>query len=273
MNQYNSREGLGKKEALVLSELASEGKAIFTIDDLREKCENPANVAHNLSRKRWILHLKRGLYMIADLPYGKRGADAASPHSFVIAAHLARYYGLERYYIGFWSALNYHGLSDQVPRTVFIVSTDWKNAVNVLNNRFEFVEVPSYKVRGLEKIEVGGENVMISTKEKTIADCLDRPEYCGGIDEVARALYLNRDMIDPEMLKVYIKWNENNAAVKRALYITKTLRLAEIAAVLSDMKLKSGYPLLDPTEPNKGKHSKEFGLLINKKLDPERWMF
>lgn len=63
-----------------------------------------------------------------------RGADAFVVHSFVIASMLVR-----PHYIGFWSALNHHGLTDQIPRTTFVATTRARHPVRVLDAEYYFV--------------------------------------------------------------------------------------------------------------------------------------
>jgi len=90
-----------------------------------------------------------------------------------------------------WSALNYHGLSDQIPSSVFVCTTKAKRPLNVLNSKFVFVQLSKEKFIGIEKVNIEGREVNLSDKNKTVVDCLDHPEHAGGIDEIAKALYFN----------------------------------------------------------------------------------
>ena len=52
------KKGLSKKEAFLISSLAREGKAIFTIDDAKRHIpENTKEIMHSLTRKKWVLYL------------------------------------------------------------------------------------------------------------------------------------------------------------------------------------------------------------------------
>ena len=44
------------------------------------------------------------------------------------------------------------------------------------------------------------EKVKISDIEKTIIDCLAYPEYCGGITEIAKGIWIKKDEIDYKLL-------------------------------------------------------------------------
>ena len=96
----------------------------------------PYGTLHNLKRKKWILAIKGGLYAIVPLEIGVKGAESFIVHDFVIASYLT-----SPYYVGMWSALNYHGLSDQIPATVFVCTPKAKKPVRVLQAKFVFVQL------------------------------------------------------------------------------------------------------------------------------------
>ncbi len=81
----------------------------------------------SLMQKKWVLPLKRGLYAIVPLDVGVKGADSFILHNFVIASHL-----VEPYYIGYWSALNHYGFSEQIPKTTFICEYLRKSASQLI---------------------------------------------------------------------------------------------------------------------------------------------
>ena len=258
-------KGLTERESILLRSLARENKKIFTIKDAGMFIKNPKKIIHSLSKKGWILHLKRGLYAIVPLEIGPKGADAYIIHDFVIASHLA-----SPYYIGYWSALNYHGLTDEIPRTVFIATLKPKKPLRILYSEFYFVKLTEKKFFGYEKVEIEGEKINISNKEKTIADCLDHPEHCGGIEEIARSIYFNHKEIDFGKVEKYILRMGNLTALKRFGYIVES---SGIEYTIKTKKLSMGFGLLDPLSPKKGVYDKKWKLLINRKISPERWMY
>jgi predicted transcriptional regulator of viral defense system len=246
---------LGGKEAFLVRSLAEEGKTIFAIKDaLRVVGPNAKEVVRRLAAKKWVLPLKRGLYAMVPLDVGVKGADAFVVHNFVVASMLA-----EPYYIGYWSALNHHGLTDQIPRTTFIATTKARHVVQVLDAEYYFVNVAKSKFFGWQEIEVDDRRVRISDPEKTVADCLDHPEHCGGIEQVARAIYFSHEEIDLKRVVEYAKRMGNLTILKRFAYVL------EATGLLSDYgKLLS---------PKQGKHNSRWKLLINYKIDPEGWRY
>jgi len=206
---------------------------------------------------------------MVPLDVGTKGANSFILHSFVIASHLA-----EPCYIGYWSALNHYGFSEQIPRTTFIATTKPKMPLKILNADYYFVRIEKKKFFDFNEIEIEGWRVNISSPEKTIADCLDHPEHSGGIDEVARAIYFNHGEMD--IRKVYDSAERmgNVTIQKRLGYILEVTGLLEIYGdSFSQFSPSKGYPLLDPLSPKKGKYNSKWSLLLNFELKPSGWMY
>ena len=264
------KQGLNKTESFLLSSLARADKNIFTLADAKRIIKkNTKELMHSLIEKKWVLPLKRGLYVIVPLDVGVRGADSFIVHNFVIASNLAR-----PYYTGFWSALNYHGLSDQIPSTTFIATTQAKKPLKILDVEYHFVRLEKNKFFGTTDVEIEGNKVKISNPEKTIIDCLDHPEHAGGIDEVARSIYFSHQELDFNKIKSYAERMKNLTILKRLGFILeKTELLKKYEFVFAGFEPSQGYPALDKLSPKKGKHNSKWGLLINKEINPEGWMY
>lgn len=270
MKKYNIRRGLSNKESFLLSTLARKDKPIFSINDARKVLKGDVRkTLSSLKEKKWILPLKRGLYVIVPLEIGIEGSEALILHNFVIASHLVK-----PYYIGYWSALNHHGLTDQIPSTTFIATKKPKNPLEILGNEFYFVTLVEHKFFGFETEKINENEVLISDKNKTIVDSLDHPEYVGGIENVAKAIFFYHEELDFEKVREYGIRMKNFTIFKRLGHILDVSGLSEkYENVLKGVKLLKGFSLLDPLSPRKGKYSRKWGLLINVELKPERWMY
>ncbi len=264
------KKGLTQRESLLISALARQDRKVFSIEDARAVTEGDAKkMMSSLIKKKWLLPLKRGLYAIVPLDVGVKGADSFILHNFIIASHL-----VEPYYIAYWSALNHHGLSEQIPRTTFIASTKPKMSLTILDSDYYFVVIEKRKFFGSQEIEIEGSKVNISTPEKTIADCLDHPEHSGGIEEVAKAIYFNHEEIDIGKVYEFGRRMKNTAILKRLGHILEVTNLFEAYKNLYEHFIPTkGFPALDSISPKKGKHNSRWGLLINFELDPKRWMY
>lgn len=261
---------LSNSESYLLLALAEKDKKIFSISDVKSIIPKRAKkITHNLMKKKWILPLKKGLYAIVPLDIGVKGADSFIVHEFIIASFLA-----EPYYIGFWSALNYHGMIDQIPRTTFVATTKAKKPVNAQSQEFYFVTLSSAKFFGYESIEISDKKVNISNINKTICDCLDHPQHSGGIEEVARSIYFSHKLLSFEKILEYAFEMENLTIIKRLGYIfEKTGLLDKYQKIFSRIKLSKGFSKFSILAPKKGHYNSKWRLLINKEIEPERWMY
>jgi predicted transcriptional regulator of viral defense system len=258
----NIRRSLSKTESNLLSQMSEKGKNIFTLNDITETnipYTNAKQIASRLIRKGWLKPLSRGTYLIIPLEAGTEGKY--SEHEFVIASHL-----IEPYYVGYWSALQYHGLTEQVPVTVFVVAT--KHIIDrsrvIFDNRYRFVTVAEKKFFGFDRVIIANSAVNVSDKAKTIADCLDHPEYCGGISEVAKALGASRGVELDKVVDYGVRMG-NSAVLKRLGYLTELLGVEVQKDVLDRMHrgIKKGYSLLDPLGRREGRRFTRWGLIVN----------
>ena len=264
------RKGLGKKESFLLSSLARKDRKVFTTDDAREVLSgNPSGVMHSLIRKKWVLPLKKGLYVVVPLEAGVKGAESFIVHNFVVASYLA-----DPYCIGFWSALNHHGLSDQIPVDTFIQTTSPRKPIRFLNSSFIFVQLRPKKIFALQKIVMEGREINITDPEKTVADCLDHPQHSGGLEEIARSIFFNHEEIDFKKIRKYSLKLGNRTIFKRLGYILeKAGLLGNYGHAVKGIELSKGYSILDPLGLRQGKYNERWKVLANAEINPERWMY
>lgn len=103
-------------------------------------------------------------------------------------------------YVSYWPALHYYGLTEQVPRTVFVATTRKKRPVTFQTHHFRYVTLKPAKFFGYRRETVGDLPVVLADKEKALIDSLDQPRYAGGIAEVAHALVLAAPDLDVDLL-------------------------------------------------------------------------
>jgi predicted transcriptional regulator of viral defense system len=261
-NVKNIREGLSRGESRLLSSLAEKRKNIFSLNDviLELNCPygNAKVITNRLVKKKWIIPLSRGKYLLVPLSAGVEGKY--TEHEFVIASKL-----VSPYYIGYWSALNYYGFTEQTPLTVFIATTKRLRSRKVLDVEYRFVTLSERKFFGFTAIAIASSTVNISDKEKTIADSLDHPGYCGGISEVTKCLWNARNEISlSKLVDIALKMG-NTSILKRFGYLSEILEMRPPADVISKISssLGRGFSPLDPMAGKKGKYSTKWNLLVN----------
>ena len=92
------------------------------------------------------------------------------------------------------------------------------------------------------------EKIRISDIEKTIIDCLTYPQYCGGITEIAKGIWLAKDKLDYKTLLSYADKCNKNVVAKRLGYLLELLNIGDSNILLELKKyVKDRYDLFDPT--------------------------
>jgi predicted transcriptional regulator of viral defense system len=267
MNRRDIR-ALGDTEARLLLTLASQDKQVFTTRDARAVIGEPAQHTNKmlarLSEKRWVLRLRRGLYLILPFEAGVEGTY--SLHPFRLVPYLANPHALSH-----WTALEHHGYTEQMPGTVFVATTAEPAAATVrieeLGLAFRIVTLARHKFFGHMSTWEKGQELNITDPAKTVVDCLDHPEYCGGIVEAAKGLYesLNRQQASGHQLTEYARRMQNGAIFKRLGYLSELLDLRVGEQIeLWRSALTAGYSRLDPLAGEHGSYTSRWRLLVNR---------
>jgi len=166
--------------------------------------------------------------------------------------------------VGFWSALGYWGMTEQLPQTTYVTVMKRVKNLTFDNQRIRFVTYPRGRFFDYIQEKVGETEFNISSREKTIIDSLAHPQYSGGISEVAKAIWTARDKLNiPRMI--------NDAEKMRILAVK--LRLGYLLELLNfDMEVCSrllprkptGAPWLDPSARKEAlSYSGRWGLKLN----------
>jgi len=238
----------------ILDKIAKKGNT-FTFENLLKLSNAQRNVLwviiSRLEKKGWIERIEKGKYII--IPIGAEKGKYTL-NEFVIGSLLVK-----PYTIAYWSALHYYGLTEQIPNTVFIQTTTRKKnqIIEIFGVRYKIVKIKETKFFGIKKTWIEETQINITDKEKTIVDCLDKPQYCGGIVEVAKAL--KNGNFDKNKLITYVKEFGNSGVIRRLGYLCDLLQI-DISLPRIDTR---SYLFLDPTMPHKGSKSAKWRLIVN----------
>jgi len=111
--------------------------------------------------------------------------------------------------------------------------------------------------------------VNVADVEKTLVDCTDHPEFCGGIRELAQAIVVAEDReCSWVTVSKWLQQLDNGAATKRIVYLSDGIGIDLPARATLLESFTSGYPLLDPTRSEQRSYDSEYRLPIN--VDRER---
>jgi predicted transcriptional regulator of viral defense system len=139
------------------------------------------HVIESLRRKGWLERATWGEYLVIP---PDQGPDAlGNSNLLALASRIAN-----PYYIGFGTAAAHYGLTTQHRNVIFVVTPERRRAREVGESRVRIVNLSANKFFGFEPVDVLGYKVMISDREKTAIDCIDRPALAGGVGEAATIL-------------------------------------------------------------------------------------
>ncbi len=261
--QNITRASLGRTEAAFLAGIGK--NRFFGIDDARKVLGHKQNdptrqFLERLIEKGWILRIKRGLYAALPLAAGSRTNPQA--HEFLIAMHL-----VSPAAIAYWTALNHHGMTEQLPRTVFVATNHRVRypPQDILWFSYKIVCLRPHRYFGIVEDWIDEGLFRITDREKTIVDGLDLPGYVGGVGEIAKALKQVWKDLDQEKLFDYAARIGNLAVVKRLGFLIENLQLGDAGRLREKVQLSKGFSPLDPLLPRKGVHNRRWGLLVNVK--------
>jgi len=124
--------------------------------------------------------------------------------------------------------------------------------------------MPDRRFFGATEITLDGYRVNISEREKTIVDCLNHLDYCGGVTEVAKALCYGRDELDLVKMAEYARRNGNRAVIQRMGYLLETLDAGtEEAITLLRDSISNSYTSLDNLAAPEGRYIERWKVLVN----------
>lgn len=240
---------------------------LFTVEEFARAIGRPKSktwrVLHFLQEGGWIERLSKGKYLIIPLEAGPEATW--SEDALVIACHLA-----EPASVAYWSACHYWGWTEQVPRTVFVQTTQRKtqSARVVLGVQYRFVRVQPHKFFGHIKRTTERGEFTVTDREKTLIDALDHPELCGGI-LLVMAMLPTAEGIDWDKVDDYLERMNSGAIYKRLGFLAERLGpkldLPDRESRLERWRsrLTGGYAPLDPGGPPGGRYESRWRVRIN----------
>ena len=251
--------------------LASEGDRIFSTERARElsprvglRASYLLEALYHLRRNGWIVPLRKGLYALSSSVPGVTAA-----HEFEIAMALVNPAAISH-----WSALHHHGLTEQIPRKVFVLTTTEVSVPRVRGAKrqdtgyqvgdtiYQFVQIKPERFFGTEKVWIGEARVTITDPERTLLDGLSRPQYCGDFGEVLRAFEVRGSYLNLERIINYARKLDAATSKRLGWVLEKQGIDSDRLESLARLPIK-GYRKLDPTGPRKGPYNRRWMIQEN----------
>jgi len=184
------------------------------------------HVIESLRRKGWLERATWGKYLLIP---PEQGPDAlGSSNLLALASRIAN-----PYYIGFGTAAAHYGLTTQHRKVIFVVTPVRLRPRDVGESRVRIVNLSTNKFFGFESVDVLGYKVMISDREKTAIDCIDRPALAGGVGEAATILATASRRFDWTKAADYLEKIGSGALARRVGWLADYAK-ADVPRVVRD---------------------------------------
>ena len=259
------KKNISSKSSELLHYFNQQGIDCFNFEEATEALpESSENALRELLRdmtlRGLLMRLKGGVYHI--IPY-ERDPKTFMPDWHLISRHLVKNMD---HYIGYYSALQLHNLITQpsLKQQIVVPKQIRPSTIEIKGVQFQFIYHNEKHFFGSKEIWVDSyHKVKCSDLEKTFVDCLFKPDYAGGIVEIARAIYASRSEINYLKLLEYIEKFKSQAVIKRLGFLIETLELETGIINILQEKKTANYVLLDTALPKAGKRINRWSIQQN----------
>ncbi|MBI2602205.1 MAG: transcriptional regulator [Deltaproteobacteria bacterium] len=267
---YNKpQKTLGERSATFITLLQENGWNIFDVPKaaslLKLHGKEAAGFVDRLIERGLVTRLKGGLYQLVPFELGRESTYVGDP--FIIMAELAAscMKEPEKYFISHGSAMELHQMVTQPQFKVFATVPKFLRSRNIHGTEFRFVTCKPDHFFGFEKDwRTKTKSILVSDIERTVLDGMKQPDYCGGIGEVAKGLWIKRTAIDIPKLIEYALKLESGAVYRRLGFLCSFYEIAsEDSLKPLKSRLTSTYQLLDPSLPKEGPYTSSWKIQLN----------
>jgi predicted transcriptional regulator of viral defense system len=175
-----------------------------------------------------------------------------------------------------WSALNRHGLTEQIPQAVTlttprrVVTPAMRGAARgaassweVSGQKFEIVTVVPSHFFGYAEEWFGDSRARVFDRERALLDCFALPRRFGGIAEGLEILDEHLDKLDLTRLVDYARKYGKASVARRIGYALELMGTKTAVTRPLQVSPVRGYQRLDPTRPARGPRNVRWGLIEN----------
>lgn len=167
---------------------------IFRLKDVETLVGNlnsAKDLLQNYKKQRLICQVRRNLYVVTDL-----ASKVSLANKFEIAGKIS-----PTSYLSYQSALEFHGLAHQVFYDLWVSSSKRFNSFEFEGIRFQYCE--SKSLSGVMNAN-SSPFIRVTNLERTVIDCIDKIERCGGLEELIQSISLI-SYLDQELLLNYLQ--------------------------------------------------------------------
>ena len=243
---------LSPQESRVVLSLVEQGdKEVDRRQIIDMLCISPQAADHvirSLRRKGWLERASWGRYLLIP---PEMGPDALGESNVLALASRTA----EPYYFGYGTAATHYGFTTQRRHVIRLVTPVRARNRRVLDAEVRVVTPVQRKFFGFGPVDVLGYTVMMSDREKTVIDCIDRPDLAGGEGEAAVILATACRRIDWHRAASYLDRIASRTLSRRFAWLADHAGAAvpdDVHAHLRDLAKGGGTSFFGPRIPKPG---------------------
>jgi predicted transcriptional regulator of viral defense system len=255
---------LGPKTALLFTKLNDRDQRVFDLPTAAELMgvdrPHAVDILHLAAKRGLITPIQRGLYNLVPFELGSTSFHLENRYAIAAASMLGK-----PYYLSHSSALDLHGLVTQPSFEIYVSITNRLATRNQGGARVHFLKTQKPHFFGYATHDLGNsQKVFVSDLERSLVDGFTRSKYCGGMVEVAKAVFMGKSRINLEKLVDYARRMNTDATIRRLGFVLETLGLGDETLLAN---LQTGLPVgvvkLDQELPFEGARNSKWGLRLN----------
>ena len=266
-----SMKTLGSQAAKFVTTLHERNQTLFGVADVKTITgltdTSARSFVRTLVERGLVTRLKPGLFILVPFEMGKDKEFAGDP--YLVASVLA---GGKSYYLSHGTAMEIHQMVTQPQLVVYVSTSERLQSRLIMGTEFRFITCKKKSFFGIiDYWATKQKTVKVSDIERTVIDGLRQPEYCGGLTEVAKGLWMQRESVSPERLMRYSIRLNVGAVMRRLGFLLELYEMGtdKIIGALRE-RLTNSYVLLDPVLPGQGKYLHRWRLRLNVEPDELR---
>lgn len=203
---------LSHQESRVVLSLTEEGRREIAREEiirlLGVSPQAADRVIRSLRKKGWLERASWGKYLLIPPEHGPQALGYSN-----LLARASRI--ADPYYIGFGTAAAHYGFTTQHRNVIYVATPKRRRDRDEPEAKVQIVNPQADKFFGFGPVDVLGYTVLMSDIEKTVIDCIDRPDLAGGIGEAAVIAARASQRIDWRKAAQYLERIGQIALVRR----------------------------------------------------------
>jgi predicted transcriptional regulator of viral defense system len=255
---------LGPKTSLLFTKLHDQDRLVFDLNTAAKLMEvdraHAVGILHAAAKRGLVTPIRRGLYNLVPFEMGSVDFHLTNRYAIVAASMEGK-----PYYLSHVSALDLHGLVTQPSFDVYVSTPHRLPTKNLGGAIVHFVTTRNSRFFGFAPHDLGNNHqVFVSDLERALIDGFARSDYCGGMVEVAKAIFMAKSRVNFDKLIDYAHRMKIASIIRRLGFVLETLGLADEALIARlKMGLPAGTVKLDQELPTTGERNAKWGLRLN----------